>query len=90
MLAVVGVQHGAAAGRQHQPVPGGELGDDLLLALAEAGLAFLLEDEGDVHAGALLDLVVGVGERHAAQLGQPPAHGGLARAHGADQEDVGT
>ena len=34
----------------------GELGDDFAFALAEAGLAFLLEDQGNVHAGAALDL----------------------------------
>ncbi len=44
--------------------------DDLLLALAEAVLAFLLEDERNVDAGALLDLVVGVDKAQAAGLGQ--------------------
>ena len=41
--------------------------DHLALAPPEAGLALALEDQRDVGAGALLDLMVAVDERHAEQ-----------------------
>ena len=43
---------------------------------------------GDVDAGAPLDLGVTVVERRAQQAREVLAHGGLAGAHRADEEDV--
>src|SRR5581483_277180 len=51
----------------------------------ERRLPLVREQLGDAAAGGLLDQLVGVGERHRHDLGQPPAGGGLARTGQADQ-----
>ena len=61
-LAVLGVAARAAAGGDDHVLELRERRDHFALALAEAGLAFLLEDVGDVDAGAPLDLDVAVVE----------------------------
>src|SRR5581483_1708569 len=62
--------------------------DHLRFPLAEAGLAFLLEDVRDVDAAAGFDLVIAVDEAHAALIGEALADGGLARAHRPHDEDI--
>ena len=60
------------------------------LALAEAGLALLLEDIGDIDARSAFSISASLStKRHAQQPGQVLAHGGLAGAHRADQVEVG-
>ena len=59
------------------------------LALPKPGLAFARENVRDVDAGARFDFRITVSERSAQQPRQMFAHGRLARAHGAYQEDVG-
>ena len=61
----------------------------MLGSLAKAGLAFFLENIRNVDPGAMLDLGVAVIELQMQQLGELLADGGLARAHRADEEDVG-
>src|SRR5262249_3727169 len=62
--------------------------EGLTLALAESGLALFFEDERDINPGAPLDLGVAVVEGHPKQARQKPPDGGLAGAHGADEEQV--
>ncbi len=64
------VEHRAAAGGQHDA--GGRVRSAITSRsrLRKPLLAFLLEDEGDVDAGARLDLVVAVDELHAERAGQ--------------------
>ena len=45
------------------------------------------EDLGDGLARGFLDLAVGVDEGQVEPIGEPPADGGLARAHQADEHD---
>src|SRR5690606_32347055 len=66
----------------------GELGEAVPLSLAETLLAFLLEDERDVDAGAPLDLGVAVEKAQTERLRELAADGRLARAHRADQVDI--
>ena len=56
----------------------GQVVDRLLLALPESVFAFVLEDGRDIDAGAALDLVVGIAERHAERLGELLADRGFA------------
>ena len=63
--------------------------EHLALALAESFLAFELEDERNSDSGPPLQRLVGVDEVLAERGREPPADGALARAHRADQEDVG-
>lgn len=88
ILAVFGVQHGAAAGREDDPLLGDQFLDDLTLAGAKAGFAFELEDGGDVDTRSALDLVVAVLEGIGQRLGQLASDGTLAGAHRADDEDI--
>ena len=81
------VHERAAAGRKHLGSLVEQAGDHLALAVAEIGLAEALENFGDRHPRAGLDLRVGVDERQAEPLRQTAADGGLAGAHHADQHD---
>ena len=68
--------------------PGGEQArDHAALAVAEIGLAVILEDVGDGLAGRPLDLLVGVDEGHAEAGRQAAADRRLAAAGHADQDD---
>ena len=82
------IDHRATAGGEHKIGTQCEIGDRGVLALAETGLAFLLENERDVDAGARLDFVIAVDEVHATGFGKPAADRGLAGAHRADEVDV--
>src|SRR5690606_23381773 len=82
------IEHRAPAGRDDDASVGRQLGEALALALAEAGLAFLLEDERDVDPGAPLDLRVAVVEAASEGLRELAADGGLAGAHRPDQVEV--
>nr|GEU28520.1 hypothetical protein [Tanacetum cinerariifolium] len=73
--AAVGVEHGAAAGGQHQVLLARQLADHLGLAAAEAGLPLDLEDPRNGRARARLDLVVGVDEAQPQFAGQDAADG---------------
>ena len=67
------VHHGAAAGRQHLRPAAEQTRDHPRLAGAEIGLAVLVEDFRDGHAGRGLDLGIGVDERNAEAGGQAAA-----------------
>src|SRR5690606_15800245 len=84
-----GVEDGAATGGHHLAATGEHGCQQFPLAAAEAGLAFTVEDRGDVRAGAGLDPLVAVDEVQSAALGQATADGGLACPHWADQYEVG-
>ena len=81
------VEEGAAAGRQHLGAAVEQTGDHPALAVAKIGLAEPLEDLGDRHLRAGLDLVVGVDKGQAELLGEPFADRGLAGPHHADEHD---
>src|SRR3546814_7212044 len=66
-----------------------DLGQDDLFARAEIRLAGAFENGGDAGAGLCLDLAVGVVERQPEAFSQPPADRRLARAHRADEDEVG-
>ena len=88
-LAILGQQHRAAAGREDDCR---RLAESVSITsrsrIAKARLALVLENVGDIDAGARLDFGVAVDERQSEQPGQCPPDGGLARAHRADQEHV--
>src|ERR1700687_4379979 len=86
--AIVGVQDRTAAGGEHDARAGGEFGDDLALAAAEARFTLALEDQRDIGAAAPLDLVVAIVERIVEHPRQAFGHRGLARAHRADEKDT--
>ena len=86
---VAGIQHRAAAGGDDAAGPRQQFGEQGAFARAEAGFALAVEDRRHAGARMRLDLAVRVRERQAEPLGQPPADGGLAGAHGADQHEVG-
>ena len=88
LRAAVGIEHGAAAGGQHDAALRGEVADDVRFAPAEARLAFDFEDPRDRGAGAGFDLMVGIDEALAQLARKQPADGGLARPHQADEDDV--
>ncbi len=87
LLAVGLAQHRAAPGGQHAVRAGRQLGDHLLLEVAEGGFTFALEVIADRAADALLDLVVGVDEGKIEPKPQPPAHRGLSGAGQSDECD---
>ena len=58
------------------------------LALTEIGFPVLGEDLDDTRACRHLDLGIGVDKGEVEPVRQPPAHGGLARAHQPDQHDA--
>src|SRR3546814_10456539 len=62
---------------------------DDLFARAEIRLAGAFENGGDAGAGMRLDLAVGVVERQPEAFSQPPADRRLARAHRADEDEIG-
>jgi hypothetical protein len=76
-----------AAEGQHAVVVRECLGDRILLERAEGGLTVVEEDLRDRLAGHGLDIGVGVAGRCVPGLGEQGPHGGLAGAHGADQDD---
>ena len=78
----------AAAGGDDETFVAGEFLADLLFEGAEGGFAVLGEDIGDGAAGVLLDEFIGVDELKVQEVGDEPAHGGLARAHEADEREV--
>ena len=81
---VSGVEHGAAAGGQHDAVLAAQVADHLRFAAAKARLALDFEDPRDRGAGAGLDLMVGVDEAHAQFAGKDAADGGFSRPHQPD------
>ena len=86
-LARLGIDEGAAAGRQDMRRPLQQPLDDPPLAIAERGLAEPLEDLLDRAAGRGLDLVVGVDEIEPEPLGQAPADRSLPRPHQPDHDN---
>ncbi len=87
---VVGVEHGAAATRDHER--GGRcggIGHGQALTPSEAGLPFGGPDVVEGHTRGRDDELVGVEEGTVEELGAPLADGGLARAHQADEHEMG-
>jgi hypothetical protein len=68
--AVVGVEHGAAAGSQHDAIAAQQFGQHRAFACAETGFAFVLEDLRHARSGIALDLVVEVEQPQSALPGQ--------------------
>ena len=83
----LGIDEGAAAGRQDMRRPLQQALDHPPLAVAERGLAEALEDLLDRAAGRGLDLVVGIDEVQPEPLRQAAADRGLARPHQADHDN---
>ena len=88
MHAVLLAHHGTAARGQHDAIPLRQGVDRRNLAIAKTGLAFLLEDERNVDAGARLDLVIAIDELHAQGARQLPANGRLAGSHRTNKKYV--
>ena len=84
---VLGIEHQAPAGRDHQPILDCQLGGELALDLPERILAAGPEDLGDL-AVALLDQLIGVDELVAQLFGEQTTDGGLAGAHEAGEHNV--
>ena len=80
-------EHRAAAGGQHGIVQRAEFFDHLRLPCPEARFALDVEDHGDAHATAALDLLVGIVEAALQAAREQPSHRGLARAHHADKDE---
>ena len=75
MIAVLRIEHGAAARGQNHTVELRKIVDNLGLALAKSCFTFFFEDEWDIHAGTRLNLLIAVDEfemQHARKL---PADG---------------
>ena len=79
---------GATARRQHDMTTLREHINDMLLALTETGLTLDIEYPRNVGAGTRLDFMIGIEELPMQQLGELPADGRLARAHGPDQINI--
>jgi len=77
-----------AAGGEDDAVQTGQALDGLLFSEPKSRLALFLEDKGDIDAGFRFDIGVAVVKRESKQACQLAAHGGLAGAHGSDEEDV--
>src|SRR5580698_10593646 len=86
--AIVLLDHRAAAGGKHDGRQARETFYGFLLTRPEPGLALLLEDERDIHARLCLDVRVAIVKGESQHARQMPPHGGLAGAHGPDEEDV--
>src|SRR5690606_32940059 len=86
-LAVLRVEHDAPA-RRNDTRAASEIRERRTLPTAESGFAFLLEYEIDVHARPFADLLVRVEERQPEHLRETAADGGLACAHGADEDEI--
>src|SRR5690606_32312760 len=89
-IAVLRQQDGASAGGHDDTGQACQRVDDLALSLPEPGFAFLFEDVGDIYASAVLDLSIAVVEVQSQESRELAANRCLSRAHGADQENVGS
>src|SRR3569832_1134336 len=87
--AILRVQHHATAGGKHDVFTLRQVVDDLFFALAKTRLALDVEDLWIVRAGARLDFMIAVDELAAERFRELPTDGRLARAHKADEEEVG-
>ena len=79
---------GAAAGGDHRRAVVEQACDHPRLAIPKMRLAMGLKNVRDRHPGRRLDLGIGVEERQPQPGRQPPADGGFAGAHHADQHDA--
>ena len=86
--AVLRIDDGAAAGREHDAFLHRQVIDDLGFALAETVFAFFLKDERYVDTRAGFDFIVTVNERHVQRLRELPPDSGFACPHGTYQEQV--
>src|SRR5690606_41252507 len=82
-----GLRDPAAAGREHDVVQVAVLGRQFGLERPERRLAHAPEYIRDGKAGPSLDLLVEVEEVPAEDAYEPPADGGLAGGHEADEHD---
>ena len=80
--------HRAASGSQHDVLEQHQVGDHRLLAVAKRDLALDLEDRGDRHAQASLELMVGIDVALAQAARELPPERRLARAHETDEIEV--
>jgi len=87
-LAVFFEQHCPTARRQHDAITSNQLCDQLAFTGPKTLLAFFLENEGDIDAGALLEFEVRVDERQLQRPRELLAHRRFSRAHWPDQNDV--
>src|SRR3569833_880244 len=87
--ALLRVQHHASAGGKHDVFTLRQVVDDLFFALAKTRLALDGEDLRNVRAGARLDFMIAVDELAAERFRELPTDGRLARAHLADEDEVG-
>jgi hypothetical protein len=74
-------EHGAATGRQHDPVGGGQFGDDFPLSLTEPDLTLSVEDARDIDTGAAFDFRIRINEGHTEPTSEGFAHSRFARPH---------
>ena len=82
------VEHGAAAGCQHNAAASCEFRDDLRFALAKADLTLDFEYHRHLDTGTRLDFVIGVEKRPSEMAGQQTPYGRLSGTHQADQIKV--
>ena len=82
---VLGLQHGAAAGRKHNTALLGQFRNDFGFDGAERGLAVGRKVVRDRHTDALGDHLVAVVKRPVQQFRKPRAHARLADAGHPDQ-----
>ncbi len=88
MAAIARTHNGPAACGQHNMAPLREHINDMLFALTKAVFTLNIEDPWNVGTGTRLDFMIRIEELPMQQLGELPANGGLARAHGPDQINV--
>ena len=84
------VQEGAPTGGDHLRAAGEQARHDAALAVAKIGLAVLLEDFRNRHAGCPLDLAIGVDEVEPEAPGEAAPGGALAASHQPDHDDRAT
>jgi oxygen-independent coproporphyrinogen-3 oxidase len=87
-LAILRLEHRAAAGGQHDGLLLAQGNQCFALASPESGFTLAIEDVRDIHARLAFDLGIAVVKSHAQQATDMAAHGGLARAHGTYEIDV--
>src|SRR4051812_9761987 len=85
---VVGVEHGAPAGRKHDVFDGGEIGEHGALALTKTGFAFDLEYNRNAHSEAALELRVCIIEGLAEAPRKKSSERRLAASRQADQKQI--
>jgi hypothetical protein len=86
----VGSTTGTTAGGDDLIPAAAQLGKQLALPLAESGLALHFENDVDADAGGGFERHIDIDEAQAEASGEAPPDGRLARAHRADQDQIGS